>query len=147
MWGGVLSAVLSTVAAGIPIMFTSLLKPPLMIPVNGCGKGAGDAGGGNMTIWVSMAMIWSPCFAAGCPMLLPSAATSESIDIDGGPFDGHGPACLYVHGAARFNLGGSRRFDFHVLRIQLDCSLGSRQGYVLMGGDGDGVLRGIDHDA
>ena len=44
MCGGVLSAVLSTVAAGMPMMFTSELSPPLMIPVNGCGSGVGTGG-------------------------------------------------------------------------------------------------------
>src|ERR1035441_3410010 len=39
MWGGVLSAVLSTVAAGMPMMFTSLLSPPEIMPANGCGSG------------------------------------------------------------------------------------------------------------
>ena len=52
MWGGVLSAVLSMVAAGIPMMLTLLLRLPLMIPVNGCGKGVGIApdGEGTMTM-------------------------------------------------------------------------------------------------
>src|SRR5512146_474216 len=45
MCGGVLSAVLSTVAAGMPMMFTSELKPPLMIPLNGCGSGVGTRDG------------------------------------------------------------------------------------------------------
>jgi len=51
--GGVFSAVLSTVAAGIPMMFTSLLRPPLMIPSKGCsnGVGTGEPGGaGTMTM-------------------------------------------------------------------------------------------------
>jgi hypothetical protein len=64
MCGGVLSAVLSTVAAGIFMIFTSLLKLPLMIPTKGCGSGAGGALG-TITICVSVAVIWSPCLAAG----------------------------------------------------------------------------------
>src|SRR5437899_2530731 len=67
MCGGVLSAVLSTVAAGSPMMFTLLLKLPLMIPVKGCGSGAGGAAG-TITMCVSTAMIWSPCLAAGWPI-------------------------------------------------------------------------------
>ena len=71
MCGGVLSAVLSTVAAAMPMIFTSLDSAPFRIPVNGCGSGAGGAGDGTMTMWVSVATIWSPCFAAGCPMWVP----------------------------------------------------------------------------
>src|SRR6266545_1048579 len=56
--GGVLSALLSTVAAGIPMMLTSPLRPPLMIPTKGWGRGVGtggDGGAGTMTICVSVA--------------------------------------------------------------------------------------------
>jgi len=69
MWGGVLSAVLSTVAAGIPMIFTSLLNPPLMIPVNGWCNGLArvPGGAGTITMCVSVATIWSPCLAAGWP--------------------------------------------------------------------------------
>src|SRR6185436_13843125 len=38
---GVLSAVLSTVAAGMPMTLTSLDRPPLRMPVNRCGRGVG----------------------------------------------------------------------------------------------------------
>src|SRR3989442_13521124 len=51
--GGVLSAVLSTVAAGIPMIFTSLLRLSLMMPTNGCGSGVGTGppgGVGTMTM-------------------------------------------------------------------------------------------------
>jgi hypothetical protein len=41
MCGGVLSAVLPNVAAGIPMTFTLLLKFPVMIPMNMCGSGVG----------------------------------------------------------------------------------------------------------
>ena len=44
MCGGVLSAVLSTVAAAIPMMLTSLLRLPLIIPAKGCGSGVGTGG-------------------------------------------------------------------------------------------------------
>jgi hypothetical protein len=60
MWGGVLSAVLPTVAAGIPRIFTSVLTPPVMTPVKGCGNGVGtgDSGGaGTITICVFVATI------------------------------------------------------------------------------------------
>ena len=49
-WGGVLSAVLSTVAAALPMMFTSLLRLPLMMPVKGCGNGVGTGPPGEGTI-------------------------------------------------------------------------------------------------
>lgn len=68
--GGVLSAVLPTVAAGSPIMFTLLLREPFRIPSKGCSScvGTGEPGGaGTMTICVSVAVILSPCLAAGCP--------------------------------------------------------------------------------
>jgi len=71
MCGGVLLAVLPTVAAGRPIIFTSLLNPSLMMPENGCGKGVGTGGAGGagtITMCVSMATIWSPCLAAGWPI-------------------------------------------------------------------------------
>ena len=49
----------STVAAAIPMMFTSLLKPSLMIPANGCGSGVGTGppADGTITICVSIAVI------------------------------------------------------------------------------------------
>jgi len=53
MWGGVFSAVLSTVAAASPMIFTSLLRFPLMIPLNGCGSGVGTGlpgGAGTITM-------------------------------------------------------------------------------------------------
>src|SRR6516225_5080598 len=47
IWDGVLVAVLSLVAAAIPIMFTSELKLPSICPANGCGVSTGgDVGGG-----------------------------------------------------------------------------------------------------
>jgi len=39
--------VLPRVAAGSPMMFTSVLSPPLMRPLNGCGTGTGDTGPGG----------------------------------------------------------------------------------------------------
>jgi hypothetical protein len=51
--GEVLSAVLSTVAAGLPMILTSLLRPPLIVPANGWsnGVGTGEPGGaGTMTM-------------------------------------------------------------------------------------------------
>src|ERR1035438_119295 len=68
MWGGVLSAVRSTVAAGMPMMFTSLLSPPEIMPANGCGSGDVPGGDGMMTMCMSTATTWSPFFAAGCPI-------------------------------------------------------------------------------
>src|SRR6266511_4021939 len=70
--GGVLSAVLPCVAACRPMIFTLGLRPPLMIPLNGCGSGVGTVplGEGTMTMWVSVPVIRSPCFAAGCPIAL-----------------------------------------------------------------------------
>src|SRR4051794_23993344 len=41
MWGGVLVAVLSTVAAAWPPIVTSPLTPPSMMPLNGCGTDTG----------------------------------------------------------------------------------------------------------
>lgn len=45
MWAGVFSAVLPTVAAGLPMILTFEPSPPLMIPVKGCGKGVGTGDG------------------------------------------------------------------------------------------------------
>ncbi len=41
MCGGEYVAVLFTVAAGMLCIFTSELRPPSMIPLNGCGTGTG----------------------------------------------------------------------------------------------------------
>ena len=65
---GMLVAVLSTVAAGDPMMFTSLLRPPFMIPRNGWGVRIGGAVEGGCIKWLSTAVIRSPCFAAGMPI-------------------------------------------------------------------------------
>src|SRR5215471_17764848 len=45
--GGVLSAVLPTVAAGLPDILTSELSPPLSTPAKGCGSGVGTGGAGG----------------------------------------------------------------------------------------------------
>src|SRR5512132_3945090 len=101
MCAGVLSAVLSTVAAGIPMMFTSELSPPPMIPMNGWGRGVGTGGEpGTITIWVSVAEILSPCFAAGCPM---ARCSVPSVDIDGSALDVERAVGLHVEAAARFD--------------------------------------------
>ena len=72
MCAGELSAVLSTVAAGLPMMLTSELSPPLIFPENGCGSGVGTGPGlGTMTMCLSTATIMSPCLAAGCPIAVP----------------------------------------------------------------------------
>ncbi|MBI9044425.1 MAG: hypothetical protein JEZ06_08065 [Anaerolineaceae bacterium] len=69
MWAGELSAVLSTVAAGFPMIFTFSDNPPEIFPVKRCGNGIGTGDGqGTITICVSVAMIWSSFFAAGCPI-------------------------------------------------------------------------------
>lgn len=47
MWGGVLVAVLSTVAANAPPILTFWLTAPSMIPLNGCGTGMGEVGPGG----------------------------------------------------------------------------------------------------
>src|SRR5262245_31796997 len=52
---GELSAVLSTVAAGLPMIFTFELSPPSIAPANGCGSGVGVGPGGTSTTWVSSA--------------------------------------------------------------------------------------------
>jgi hypothetical protein len=71
IWGGVLKAVLSTVAAGIPMILTLRLRLPLMMPLNGKGIGTGDInGGGTITRCMSMARILSPYFAAGSPIVM-----------------------------------------------------------------------------
>src|SRR5262245_29860114 len=50
-----------------------------MIPRNGCGIGVGTGTtAGTRMMWISVAVIRSPCFAAGCPI---------SIQIDHGSFD------------------------------------------------------------
>src|SRR5271166_6059764 len=67
-WGGVLVAVLSTVAAGLPMMFTSVLRPSSRIPEKGCpGVSTGCPDGGWM-LCVSDAVILSPFLAAAFPM-------------------------------------------------------------------------------
>jgi len=67
MCGGVFFAVLLTVAAGRPIIRTFLLRFPSIMPKKGCGRGVGTGppGDGTSTMCVSVATIWSPCFAAG----------------------------------------------------------------------------------
>src|SRR5262245_15563789 len=99
MCAGELSAVLPTVAAGFPMMFTSALNPPFSCPANGCGSGTGGAGDGGTTMCVSTATIMSPCFAAGWPM-----ASPRSVDVDGRAFDAERPAGLHVHAAASLDL-------------------------------------------
>jgi hypothetical protein len=68
MCAGELSAVLSTVAAGFPMMLTLGLRLPLITPVNECRSGDCD-GPGTITICVSFASIRSPCLAAGFPIV------------------------------------------------------------------------------
>src|SRR5262249_32778457 len=55
---GVLVAVLCWVAAGAPMMLTSLLSPPSSTPANGCGSGTGVAGGGGWIMCMSVATTW-----------------------------------------------------------------------------------------
>ena len=59
MCGGVLVAVLPTVAAGIPMILTLGLRFPSMMPVKGCGKGVGTGppGDGTSTMCISTAVI------------------------------------------------------------------------------------------
>ena len=60
-------------AAAMPPMKTSLDSDPSSMPTNGLGSGVGTGppGDGIMTMCVSVAITWSPCFAAGCPILAP----------------------------------------------------------------------------
>jgi hypothetical protein len=69
--GGVLVAVLLAVAAGMPMILTSLERLPSMIPLNECGTIMGGAVPGGWTRWKSVAVTWSPCFAAGIPISSP----------------------------------------------------------------------------
>jgi len=70
MWGGRLFAVEVTVAAGLLIIFTLVLRFPSIMPLNGWGSGVGIANGGSNTICISTATILSPCLAAGFPMII-----------------------------------------------------------------------------
>ncbi len=70
MWGGMLSAVELRIAAGMPPIITSLESPPESIPAKGCGSGVGVLYGGIRMMWVSVAITWSPCLAAGMPMVI-----------------------------------------------------------------------------
>jgi hypothetical protein len=67
MCGGWFMAMLSTVAAGFPSMKTSVLRPAVSVPLKGMGVGVGTGppGEGTIRMWVSVAMILSPCLAAG----------------------------------------------------------------------------------
>lgn len=44
---GLFVAVLVSIAAGLPVILTLLLKPPSNLPLNGCGKGVGIGGAGG----------------------------------------------------------------------------------------------------
>src|SRR5262249_29535082 len=81
MCGGVSVAVLPTVAAGLPWILTSLLRLPVIIPVNGCGTSTGEVGPGGWIRCMSRAFAWSPCFAAGWLML----ASYHEKELQPGP--------------------------------------------------------------
>src|SRR5947209_8957180 len=135
-----LSAVLSTVAAGRPMIFTSPLRPPPIIPAKGCGigVGTGPAANGTMTMCVSTATIWSPCLAAGCPI---------SVDVDGRALDVHLPRRLQVHVSSGLDLRVGGRLDLDLLRVQFYLALHSREHDVFVRGDGDRILRSVYADA
>ena len=63
--GGLLLAALPMVAAGLPPIFTLVLRFSASGPANVCGSGVGTGapgGVGTNTMCMSVAMIWSPCF-------------------------------------------------------------------------------------
>src|SRR3954469_12592279 len=145
-----LSAALSTVAAGRPMTFTSPLSPPLMMPAKGCGSGVGTggpgAGGGTMTMCVSVATIWSPCLAAGCPNarpLLPvrNEPRDDSVEIDGRALDVRLPRRLQIHVASGLDLHVAGRLDHDLLRLERNLPLRRREHDILVRRDGDRVLR------
>src|SRR5438270_4482166 len=140
MCGGVLSAVLSTVAAAMPMIFTSLLRPPPIIPAKGCGIGVGTGFGapGTLTMCVSTATIWSPCLAAGCPI---------SVDVDGRALDVHLPRRLQVQVSSGLDLRVGGRLDLDLLRVQFYLPLRRREHDVFVRSDGDRVLRRVEDDA
>src|SRR5207237_1071434 len=113
--GGVFVAVLLTVAAASPSMFTSELSEPSMMPVNGCGVGVGTGppGVGTRMMCVSVAVTWSLCLAAGCPI-------STSVDVDRRAFDGELRRRLNGH------VGGSLDLD----RLRVDLQRAGRRGDV-----------------
>ena len=70
MWDGRLVAVLSAVAAAAPPILTDVESALSRTPEKGWGRGVGTGppGDGTMTMCVSTATTWSPCFAAGFPI-------------------------------------------------------------------------------
>src|SRR5215470_17459348 len=79
--GGRFCAMLFTVAAGSPLMSTSVDRPEVSLPENGSGVGVGTGppGDGTSTMWMSVPVTGSPCRAAGCGMCL----CPLSVELDG----------------------------------------------------------------
>src|SRR6185436_19677253 len=102
MCDGELRAVEPTTAAGCPAIFTVEMRPPSIMPTNGCGSGVGTSAGpaGTITMWVSVAITWSFAFAAGCPMCAPS------IQLD--------------HRSGHLHLGVAG--DVHLVRLQREIA-------------------------
>src|SRR5579884_374013 len=50
MWGGLLTTVLPSTAAGAPPIITFVLTPPVMVPTKGCGNGVGTGPPGDGTM-------------------------------------------------------------------------------------------------
>src|SRR5215212_8067127 len=143
IWAGEFWAVLSTVAAGLPMTFTSPESPSLSEPLNrwGSGIGTGGPGGaGTITMCVSTAITLSLCLAAGCPMP-PSRhfqAGAALVEVDRragqlhrpGGFDVDARVALEVQAARGRDLelalaldlhvAGRRHLELEVLRLQQD---------------------------
>jgi hypothetical protein len=82
------------------MMFTLLLSPPLMMPLNGCGNGVGTTRRGrDQMMCVSSAVTISPCFAAGWTIVTSLSAplprergddTSSAAPLSRAPGEGAG---------------------------------------------------------
>src|SRR2546427_145146 len=129
---GELVAVLSTVAAGLPMILTLPLRAPSRAPLKGCGTSTGGAVPGGWIMCMSVPTTLSPCLAAGCP-------TSLLVQVDGCALEGHV--------ARGFDCRGGARLDLHLLRLDLELALRRLQLDVLFRGDRDSVLGRIENEA
>src|SRR5579859_3355607 len=139
MCGGVLVAVLLSVAACMPMILTSFDRLPSMMPLNGCGSGVGTGppGDGIITMWVSTPTIWSPCLAAGWPI---------SVQLHRGALDLDAAIGLERHARGGLKRQAAVRGNFDVLLgFHLDLALGGELD-VALHFDGQLIVLRVDGD-
>src|SRR5262249_33741688 len=111
-----LVAVLPTVAALHPLMRTLSLNAPSIAPAKVCGASTCE-GPGTTTRCASVALISSPCLAAGVPMMC-----SRSIEVDLIALQCQVAGHRNLH-AVGLDVGASRCLDRHLPGLEANVAL------------------------